>query len=45
MKKFCIIILVVNFGKSVLYNSNWDKTSECIIKSLYEEQRETSFKR
>ena len=36
--KISIKILGVNFGNSILHNSNWDKISEDIVENPYLEQ-------
>ena len=43
--KFSIKILGVNFGISILYNSNWEKIRKSIIKNTYREKSETLFVR
>ena len=46
MVTISIKILGVNFGNSILNNSNWDKISKDIIqKNPYLEQSETLFER
>ena len=37
--EFFIKILGVNFGNSILGNSDWDKISESMIKKIYIEDR------